>query len=175
MGPLVLVVMGVSGAGKTTLAEALSNRVGWRFQEGDALHPAANIAKMAGGRALDDADRWPWLDAVGAWIDRCIAIGQPGVITCSALKRTYRDRLCADRPGVRFAFIDLPRQAIAARLERRVGHFMPANLLASQFEALERPRPDEPVIVVDGYGSPSAQVDSVLRGLAEFGHSGPGY
>jgi gluconokinase len=161
--------MGVSGAGKTTLAEALAERLGWRFQEGDALHPAANIAKMAAGRALDDADRWPWLDAVGAWIDGCVAIGRPGVITCSALKRAYRDRLCADRPGVRFAFIRAPRATIAARLERRASHFMPPGLLASQFEALEPPGPGEPVIVVDGHGSPSEQVDAVLDQLTEGG------
>lgn len=165
MSATVLVVMGVSGAGKTTLAEALARRLGWPFQEGDALHPEANIAKMAAGIALDDADRWPWLDAVGAWIDRRIADGRGGVITCSALKRAYRDRLARDRPEVRFVFIRLAPEVIAERLDHREGHFMPPSLLPSQFAALEPPGADEPVIVVDGRGSATEQVGAVLKQL----------
>ena len=166
MDPVVLVVMGVSGAGKSTLAKALAERLGWSFQEGDALHPAANVAKMAVGTPLDDADRWPWLDAVGGWIDGCVAEGRNGVITCSALKRAYRERLARDRPGVRFVFIRLAPEVIAARLEHREDHFMPPSLLTSQFEALEPPDDDEPVIVVDGGLSSAEQAGAVLNQLA---------
>ena len=166
MEPVVLVVMGVSGAGKTTLAEALAERLGWPFQEGDALHPEANITKMAAGIALDDADRWPWLDAVGGWIDGCVTGGRRGVITCSALKRAYRDRLRQDRPEVWFVFVRLAREVIAARLEHRESHFMPPALLASQFAALEPPGEDEPVISIDGRLSPAEQVEAALGQLA---------
>jgi gluconokinase len=165
-GPVVLVVMGVSGAGKTTLGEMLAERLGWPFKEGDELHPPANIAKMKAGQPLNDADRAPWLEAVGAWIDRWIAGGQSGVISCSALKRAYRDTLAAGRPAVRFVFIDLDEATIAERLKHRQGHYWPAGLLHSQFEALEAPTPDEPAIIVDGHTSREAQVDKVVAALA---------
>ena len=158
----VLVVMGVSGVGKTTLAKAIAERLGWPFQEGDDLHPAANIAKMTAGQPLTDADRLPWLDAIGAWIDGQQRRNQSGVITCSALKRAYRDRLANGRPGVTFVFIRLDRAAIAARMAARKGHLMPPSLLASQFADLEPPGPDEPVIIVDGAGSIAAQVEAVV-------------
>ncbi len=157
----VLVVMGVAGVGKSTLGEALAERLGWPFQEGDALHPAANIAKMKAGQPLTDADRLPWLDAIGAWIDGQLGAGCSGVVTCSALKRAYRDRLAKGRPGVTFVFIRLDQAAVAARMAARKGHFMPPSLLASQFAALEPPGPDEPVIVVDGAAPVSAQVEAV--------------
>jgi gluconokinase len=163
----VLVVMGVSGVGKTTLAEALAQRLGWVFKEGDELHPAANIAKMKAGHPLDDADRGPWLDAIGAWIDQRLGEGQSGVITCSALKRAYRDRLDAGRPQVSFVFMKLDRDAVAERIAGRKGHFMPPSLLASQFADLEPPAPDEPVIVVDGAQPISAQVDAVVARMGE--------
>src|ERR1022692_2082041 len=137
VAPRVLVVMGVSGVGKTTLAEALARRLGWTFKEGDDLHPAANIAKMKAGHPLTDADRAPWLDAIGAWIDARLAEGQSGVITCSALKHAYRDRLDAGRPRTTFVFMQLDQQAVAARIASRKGHFMPPSLLASQFADLE--------------------------------------
>jgi gluconokinase len=162
----VLVVMGVSGAGKSTLAAALAERLGWPFQEGDALHPAANIAKMKAGEPLTDADRLPWLDAIGAWIDGQLGRNQSGVVTCSALKRAYRDRLAKGRPGVTFVFIQLDSGRVAERMAARRGHFMPPSLLASQFAALEPPGPDEPVIVVDGAAPIVAQVEVVLRWLA---------
>jgi len=164
--PVVLVAMGVSGAGKTTLGEMLARRLGWPFKEGDELHPPANVAKMKSGQPLDDADRAPWLAAIGAWIDRWLAAGQSGVISCSALKRAYRDALDRGRPSVRFVFIDLDEAAIAERLKHRQHAYWPAQLLHSQFEALEVPTPDEPVIVVDGHASLDAQADHVVAVLA---------
>ena len=163
---VVLVTMGVSGAGKTTLGEMLAQRLGWPFKEGDELHPAANVAKMRSGQPLDDADRAPWLAAIGAWIDRWVAAGQSGVISCSALKRAYRDTLDSGRPAVRFVFIDLDEATIAERLKHRKGHYWPPELLHSQFETLEAPAADEPVIVVDGHASREVQVDKVVATLA---------
>jgi carbohydrate kinase (thermoresistant glucokinase family) len=168
----VLVVMGVAGVGKSTLAAALAERLGWPFQEGDALHPAANIAKMTAGEPLTDTDRLPWLDAIGAWIDGQLRRERSGVITCSALKRAYRERLAMGRPGVTFVFIQLGRGRVAERMAARKGHFMPPSLLDSQFADLEPPGPDEPVIVVDGAAPISAQVEAVVRRLAPSTPSG---
>jgi carbohydrate kinase (thermoresistant glucokinase family) len=159
--PIVLVVMGVSGVGKSTLGLALAKRLSWPFQEGDDLHPAANIAKMKAGQPLTDADRLPWLDAIGEWIDGQLSEGRCAVITCSALKRAYRDRLARGRRGVMFVFIRLDQAAVAARMAARKGHFMPTSLLASQFADLEPPATDEPVIVVDGAAPIGAQVEAV--------------
>jgi gluconokinase len=164
-GPVVLITMGVSGAGKTTLGEMLAQRLGWPFKEGDELHPAANVEKMRSGHPLNDADRAPWLAAIGAWIDRWVAAGQSGVISCSALKRAYRDTLDRGRPAVRFVFIDLDEATIAERLKQRKGHYWPPELLHSQFEALEVPTPDEPVIVVDGRTTREEQVERVVAAL----------
>jgi gluconokinase len=161
----VLVVMGVSGVGKTTLGRALAERLGWAFEEGDELHPPANIAKMKAGIPLTDADRAPWLDAVGEWIDHQLGAGRSGVITCSALKRAYRDRIANGRPQVSFVFIQLDQADVAARIASRKGHFMPPSLLASQFADLEPPGPDEPVIVVDGAAPIPAQVEAVVARL----------
>jgi carbohydrate kinase (thermoresistant glucokinase family) len=166
--PVVLVTMGVSGAGKTTLGEQLASRLGWPFKEGDELHPPANVAKMKSGQPLNDADRAPWLAAVGAWIDRWVAAGQDGVISCSALKRAYRNTLDGGRPAVRFVFIDLDEATIAERLKDRKHAYWPAQLLHSQFETLEVPDPgNEPVIVVDGRTSREAQVEKVVGALAK--------
>ncbi len=165
-GPVALVVMGVSSAGKTTLGEMLATRFGWPYKEGDELHPPANVAKMKSGQPLNDADRAPWLAAIGAWIDGWIRAGQSGVISCSALKRAYRDTLDGGRPAVRFVFIDLDEATIAARLKDRKHAYWPASLLHSQFEALEPPQPDEPVIRVDGRTSREEQVEQVAAVLA---------
>ena len=165
MAPPVLVVMGVSGSGKTTVAKKLAEALGWTFEEGDDLHPAANVAKMRAGHPLDDEDRKPWLEAIGQWIDDQAARGEPGVITCSALKRVYRDHIRAGRPQVAFVFLKGSKELIAERLAHRHGHFMPPALLDSQFEALEEPGPDEPVITVDIAKSPEAQVADIERAV----------
>jgi gluconokinase len=165
MAPPVLVVMGVSGSGKTTVAKPLAEALGWAFEEGDDLHPAANVAKMRAGHPLDDEDRKPWLEAIGRWIDGQAARGEPGVITCSALKRAYRDQIRRGRPQVRLVFLEGSKALISERLSHRHGHFMPAALLDSQFEALEAPGPDEPVITVEIDQSVERQVEAIETAL----------
>ncbi len=142
----VIVVMGGSGAGKSTVARRVARRLGWDFEEGDALHPTANVAKMAAGVPLTDEDRRPWLEAVASWIDAELDAGRHGVITCSALKRAYRDQL--RRPGVMFVYLDVPRAELQRRLARRRGHFMPASLLDSQLATLEPPTVDEDAVTI---------------------------
>jgi carbohydrate kinase (thermoresistant glucokinase family) len=163
--PKVAVVMGVSGAGKSTLGAALAQRLGWAFQEGDDFHPPANVAKMAAGVPLTDADRAPWLAAIKAWIDGRLASGQGGVITCSALKRVYRDRVVAGHAGVRLVYLTGSHDLIAGRVAARRGHFMPPALLGSQFAALEAPDADEGAIIVDAATSTAGQVDQVVKAL----------
>src|ERR1051326_794432 len=141
--PPILLVTGVSGSGKTTIGSLLAGRLGWEYAEADAFHPPENIAKMHAGHPLTDQDRWPWLDAIGAWIDSVGAKGRPGVVTSSALKRAYRDRLRAGRPPVRLIFLDVDRAPVARRLTARNGHFFPPALLDSQFADLQPPTPDE--------------------------------
>ncbi len=161
--PPILVVMGVSGSGKSTIAEELSARLGWPFEEGDSLHPESNIAKMHAGIPLTDADRLPWLQRVAAWIDGQRATKQPGIITCSALKRTYRQIIIGDRPQVRLVYLRGPRDLIAGHLSGRHGHFMPAELLRSQIDTLEEPDPSEDPLTVD-VGSSAAQIaDEIIR------------
>lgn len=161
--PSVLVVMGVSGSGKTTIAVLLAERLGWPFEDGDDLHSAANVAKMRDGVPLTDEDRWPWLDAVAAWIDEARATdGGRGVIVCSALKRRYRDVLTRGRPDVRLVYLQGDYELIARRQAARVGHFMPASLVASQFEALEEPGPDEDPITVSVAPRPGEIVERIL-------------
>ena len=145
----ILVVMGVSGSGKTTIAKALADRLGWAFEEGDDLHAGSNIAKMHSGHPLDDRDRWPWLEKVAAWIDGWRQAGKCGVVTCSALKRSYRDFIVRERPEVRLIYLHGNVALIAARLIARQGHFMPESLLDSQLATLEEPGPDEHPICVD--------------------------
>ena len=137
--PIVLVLMGVSGSGKTTVAKFIADRLDWAFEEGDALHPPANVAKMAAGHPLDDDDRAPWLAKVADWVDARLDAGHSGVITCSALKRKYRALIDRRGTGVEFVFLHGSRELIAGRLATRQGHFMPSSLLASQFETLEEP------------------------------------
>jgi gluconokinase len=159
----VLVIMGVSGGGKSTVAGLLAGRLGWDLAEGDDMHPAANIAKMAAGHPLDDADRWPWLARVAEWIRVRTAVDRPGIVTCSALKRSYRDVL--RDPSVVFVYLAGSRELIARRLAARQGHFMPAALLNSQFADLEPPGPDEHAVTVDITGSPSAEAAQILQAL----------
>src|ERR1700751_4200408 len=125
--PVVLVLMGVSGSGKTTIGELLAARLGWPYEEGDALHPPANVAKMHAGHPLDDADRAPWLAKVADWVDARLAAGEGGVITGSALKHAYRDLIARRGSGVEFVFLHGSPELIAARLAGRQGHFMPAS------------------------------------------------
>ena len=173
-GPPVLVVMGVSGSGKTTVAQELAAKLGWPFEEGDALHPEANVAKMHAGIPLTDADRAPWLAAVAAWIDGQRKAGKPGIITCSALKRAYRDMIIGDRQEVRLVYLRGSREIIGQRLAGRHGHFMPPSLLQSQFEALEDPAPEEEPLVVD-IGPPAGQiVEEIIRLLGASADIAPG-
>ena len=157
--------MGVAGCGKSALGRELAARLGWRFKDGDELHTPAAIAKMRAGQPLDDLDRAPWLQAVAGWIDARRAEGGAGVVTCSALKRAYRDRLAAGRPQVTFVFIALDPEAAAARIAGRTGHFFPALLLASQFADLEPPADDEPVIRLDGTLPTTALAQAVVARL----------
>ena len=169
MKPSVLVLMGVSGCGKTTVAAILASRLGWPFEEGDALHPQANIEKMAAGHSLTDVDRWPWLAKVADWIDKRLDAGENGLITCSALKRSYRDLINRRGSGLMFVFLAGPKETIAARLATRHGHFMRASLLDSQFADLDEPAADEPAIRVE-IGPPAAEIaEQIIEdfGLAE--------
>jgi gluconokinase len=163
--PEDVVVMGVSGSGKTTLAEGLARRLGWEFQEGDELHPPANVAKMSRGEPLTDQDRQPWLEAIGRWLDDCRARGCHAVLTCSALRRSYRDLLRAGRPGLVFCHVTAPADTIRDRLEHRRGHYMPPSLLPSQLATLEPLGDDEPGVTVAAEGSPDDVLAAALRGL----------
>ncbi len=166
---MILVVMGVSGCGKTTVARALAEQLGWAFQEGDALHPPANVAKMSAGTPLTDADRWPWLHAIAAVIDGWRARGENGIVTCSALKRAYRAVLIGDRPDVRLVYLAGDKALIAGRMAARKGHFMPAALLDSQFAALEVPGAEERPIVVDIGPVPEVLVEGLVARLGATG------
>src|ERR1700751_5689424 len=144
----VLVVMGVSGSGKSTIASMLAQRLHWVYEDGDWFHPKSNIEKMHHGEPLNDEDRWPWLRAIAAWIDATRHAGSHGIVACSALKRGYRDILIGDRPDVRLIFLKGERDLIARRIAARADHFMPSTLLDSQFAALEEPQAGERPIIV---------------------------
>lgn len=159
----VVVVMGVSGSGKTTVGALLAERLGVPYAEADDFHSPANVARMAAGHPLDDADRAPWLDAIAGWITA--RHGSGGVISCSALRRRYRDRLRSDAPDLFFLHLDGPSELIAARLAARTGHFMPPGLLRSQFEALEPLEPDEAGAVVPLDGDPEQITERALAAL----------
>ncbi|MGI8798481.1 MAG: gluconokinase [Pseudonocardia sp.] len=165
-GTVTVVLMGVSGAGKSTVADELVAATGWAFLEGDSLHPAASRALMTTGRPLDDPDRAPWLAAVAAWIGEQEDAGRNAVVTCSALRRRYRDVLRAGHPSVRFVHLAVPASALKRRLLARVGHFMPATLLASQIATLEPLQPDEPGVAVPGDRTPHQIAEAVLRLVA---------
>lgn len=161
--PIVLVVMGVSGSGKSTVAGMLAGRLGWDLEEGDDLHPEENVAKMAAGVPLTDEDRWPWLEKIAAWIQVHTASGVPGVVTCSALRRVYRDRLAG--PGVAFVHLDGSAETLANRLNARMDHFMPQSLLGSQLATLEPLEDDENGIVVNLGRRPKDEVKEIMRRL----------
>jgi gluconokinase len=163
--PCALVVMGVSGSGKSTVAEKLAEALGWTYEDGDKFHPASNVAKMAAGHPLTDEDRWPWLGAIAAEIDRACKAGEHVVIACSALKRAYRDVLVHGRSGVRIIFLNGTQQLIADRLAKRKGHFMPPDLLPSQFRTLEPPAPDENPVTVSIDASVEAIVADIIHKL----------
>jgi gluconokinase len=161
----IVVAMGVAGCGKTTVGLGVAAALGWRFQEGDALHPPANVAKMAGGTPLTDADRWPWLAAIAAVMAGWRAEGASGVVTCSALKRSYRDALRDGHSDVRILHLAGSRELIGARIGARKGHFMPPALLDSQFATLESPGADEDVLTLDVALSPDALVAQAVAWL----------
>ena len=146
--PFAVVVMGVSGSGKSSVAALLAKRFGWKFAEADAFHSPANVEKMRGGIPLTDEDRRPWLDDIAAWIDRSRAAGEHCVVACSALRRAYRERLAAGHHDVRFVYLRGDYDVIASRLAGRSGHYMPVSLLASQFRTLEEPAADEDALVL---------------------------
>lgn len=160
----VIVVMGVAGTGKTTVGWLLAEALGVPYAEGDAFHPAANVAKMSAGTPLDDADRGPWLDAIGQWIRNCAGL-RGGVVAASSLKRSYRDRLRAAAPGAAFVHLTGDRSLIAQRMAARKGHFMPTTLLDSQFATLEPLQDDELGVVVDVSGSPDDITERALGAL----------
>lgn len=170
----VLVVMGVAGAGKTTVGRELAERLGWVFLDGDDLHPPANVAKLSEGIPLSDEDRWPWLERLATWVEGRLRAGDSAVVACSALKRSYRDRL-APRGGVVFVHLEADREDLRQRLSQRRGHYMRADLLESQLEILEPPGPDEPAISVPTDKGLATAVEDVLRRLSAmpgFTHDG---
>jgi gluconokinase len=163
--PCALVVMGVSGSGKSTIADKLAERLNWTYEDGDKFHPASNVAKMSAGQPLTDEDRRPWLQAIAEEIDRVCKVGQHAVIACSALKRAYRDILMHGRNDVRLVYLKGTQQVIANRLDQRKGHFMPPGLLASQFKTLEPPDASENPVTVSIDGTVDAIVDDIVRQL----------
>ncbi|MEU2995590.1 gluconokinase [Streptomyces griseoincarnatus] len=167
--PHVVVVMGVAGTGKTTIGPLLAARLGVPYAEGDDFHPQSNIAKMSAGTPLTDDDRWPWLDAIGDWAQGRAALG--GVVSCSALKRSYRDRLRAAAPGVVFVHLTGDRALVEDRMSHRQGHFMPTALLDSQFATLQPLEPDEAGVAVNVTGSPEEITERAATALASL--SGP--
>ncbi|MEU6816193.1 gluconokinase [Streptomyces sp. NPDC046860] len=164
--PQVVVVMGVAGTGKTTIGPLLAARLGVPYAEGDDFHPQANIDKMSAGTPLEDADRWPWLDAIGRWAQSRAGLG--GVVSSSALKRSYRDRLRAEAPGAVFVHLTGDRELIEGRMSQRQGHFMPTALLDSQFATLQPLEADEAGVAVDVSGSPEEITERAAEALAAY-------
>ncbi|MER5178005.1 gluconokinase [Streptomyces sp. NPDC002896] len=169
--PHVVVVMGVAGTGKTTIGPLLAARLGVPYAEGDDFHPESNIAKMSAGTPLTDDDRWPWLDAIGAWAHSRDGLG--GVVSSSALKRSYRDRLRAAAPGIAFVHLSGDRELIEDRMSHREGHFMPTALLDSQFATLQPLEPDEAGVAVDVSGSPDEITDRAVEALRALSRQQP--
>jgi gluconokinase len=169
---VIVIIAGVSGSGKTTVGALLAGRLGWPFADADDFHPAANVEKMRAGIPLTDADRWPWLRAVAAWMDEYIARGESAVVGCSALRRSYRDQLLVGRPEARMVFLATDREVLTRRLAARVGHFFPEQLLASQLAALEPPGPDEHVVRVVPADTPAGTVEAIMALLFPEGSPG---
>jgi len=167
--PMVIVLMGVSSSGKSTTGLELARRLGWPFRDADSFHPPANIAKMKQGIALDDGDRWPWLDAIAAWIDAQLSQGQSGLVSCSALKKSYRRRIIGDRICVRLVYLRGSFELISERMQGRHDHFMPLSLLQNQFDVLEEPSADENALVVS-IAQPAERVAQTI--ITELGLSG---
>jgi gluconokinase len=163
--PKVILVAGVSGSGKTTIGTLLAERLGWDYAEADDFHSEANIAKMRAGHPLNDDDRLPWLRSIAVWITERLAADRPGVVTCSALKRRYRDILAGGRAGVAMVLLDGDRDLIAARMKARKGHFFKAALLDTQFADLELPFPDEDVLLAPITGTPEETVTHIIKAL----------
>jgi gluconokinase len=165
VNPSVIVVMGVAGSGKSTIASRLAARLHWRFAEGDSFHPPANVARMREGIPLTDEDRAPWLDAIAAWIDATRAAGERCVVTCSALKRAYRERLVDGHADVRFVYLKGEYGLVARRMAQRTGHYMPVALLQSQFDALEEPLTAESPLIVAIERPPDEIVATIVAGF----------
>lgn len=160
-----IVVMGVSGSGKSTIASMLAQRLHWVYEDGDWFHPKSNVEKMHHGEPLNDEDRWPWLHAIAEWIDATRHAGGHGVVACSALKRAYRDVLIGDRRDVRLVFLKGDRELIARRIAARADHFMPTTLLDSQFATLQEPQADERPIVISIVPHPREIVEAIVSEL----------
>jgi gluconokinase len=166
MRPAAIIVMGVSGSGKSTIGALLAEALGWPFADADGFHPAANVAKMAAGQPLTDADRWPWLDAIAAHIGASRTAGQPVVVACSALRCAYRERLRAGHGDLIFLHLAGAPEVIAARQAARQGHFMPPSLMASQFATLEDPAEEADAVTVSVSASPHEVVVATIDQLA---------
>lgn len=162
-----VVVMGVCGTGKSTVAAGLAERTGWPFAEGDEFHPEANVRKMSSGVPLQDEDRWPWLRTIRDWIAEQESAGRDVIVTCSALKRSYRDMLRDGNQSVWFAHITAPVEVLEERMRSRTGHYMPASLLTSQLATLEQLQDDEPGAVIEDQGPPDQVVDRLGAALPE--------
>jgi gluconokinase len=161
-----VVVMGVSGSGKSTIAAGLVQRLGWDFAEGDEFHPPENVEKMRAGIGLTDEDRWPWLRRLAEWIGEHEQAGTSCIVTCSALKRSYRDLLCDGHPSTWYVYVFADHDLIKDRMEQRSGHYMPVSLLDSQLATLEPLGDDEPGERISGAGSPEAVLEQVLSALS---------
>ena len=162
---VIVIVSGVAGSGKTTVGTQLARRLGWRFADADGFHSAANVAKMQAGIPLTDEDRVPWLRAITSWMDDIEARGESGVITCSALKRRYRDELLSGRAAATMVFLEVSKEDLVQRLTHRSGHFFPEKLLDSQLAAFEPPAPDERVLTLHEDGGPAQTVDEIVTRL----------